>query len=72
MVKFQLNWRLRLRQEFDIADLAVNSLHGASTPEQAEKEISKFFPNEYTVGLLKPGLTAEQKGEFFGFVLMFY
>lgn len=51
------------RQEFDIEGVPINSLHGASTPGQAEKELAKFFPMEQTVALLKPGLTDEQKSE---------
>lgn len=54
-----------MRQEFDVAEASVNALHGASTPEQAEKELSKFFPMEQTVALLKPGMTPEQRGENF-------
>lgn len=52
-----------MRNEFDLAEVPVNSLHGASTPGQAEKELAKFFPMEQTVALLKPGLTDEQKAE---------
>lgn len=50
-----------MRSEFDIPDLKINSLHGASTPEQAEKELKFFFPMEQTVALIKPGLAAEKK-----------
>ncbi len=52
-----------LRNEFDVSESAVNSLHGASTPEQVQKELSKFFPMEQTVAALKPNLSAEQKEE---------
>lgn len=52
-----------LRADFDVPDCPVNALHGASTPGQAEKELSKFFPMQQTVALLKPGLTDEQKAE---------
>lgn len=51
------------RHEFDVAEVSVNSLHGATTAEQAEKELSKFFKMEQTVAFLKPGLAAEQKEE---------
>lgn len=52
-----------LRKEFDVAESKVNSLHGATTAEQAEKELKKFFPMQQTVAILKPGLTPEQKDE---------
>ena len=41
----------------------MNALHGASSVEQAEKELAKFFPMEQTVAVLKPGLTPEKRGE---------
>jgi len=52
-----------LRSEFDISTLKINSLHGASTPEQAEKELKFFFPIEQTVAIIKPGLAPEQRQE---------
>lgn len=52
-----------LRKEFDIPNLAINSLHASSTPQQAQQELAKFFPIEQTVALLKPGLNDEQKAE---------
>lgn len=54
-----------MRQEFDVTEVPVNALHGASTAEQAEKELSKFFPMEQTIALLKPGMTPENRGEYF-------
>lgn len=51
------------RQEFDIPEAPINSLHGASTPEQAHKELTRFFPIEQTVAALKEHLTPEQKTE---------
>lgn len=52
-----------MRQEFDVTEVPVNALHGASTAEQAEKELSKFFPMEQTIALLKPGMTPENREE---------
>lgn len=52
-----------MRSEFDVATSSVNQLHGASTQEQAEKELAKFFPMEQTVAVLKPGLAPEKKAE---------
>ncbi len=42
-------------------DMHINALHGASTPEQADRELKKFFPIEQTIALIKPGVTKEQK-----------
>ena len=54
-----------MRCDFDVPTSSINSLHGPSTPEQAEKELEKFFPiNEQTVALIKPGLSIEQKSKF--------
>jgi nucleoside diphosphate kinase len=52
-----------LRNEFDIDSLPINSLHGASTQEQAEKELKRLFPMEQTIALLKPGLKPEETEE---------
>ena len=51
----------RFRHEFDIPNIAVNSLHGASTPAQAEKELNEFFSMEQTVALIKPGVDPEKR-----------
>ena len=45
-------------------DMHINALHGASTPEQADRELKKFFPIEQTIALIKPGVSREQKGNF--------
>jgi hypothetical protein len=50
-----------LRHEFDVENSPVNALHGASTPEQAERELQRFFPVEQTLAVLKPGLSPEKK-----------
>ncbi len=54
----------RLRNEFQTPDMHINALHGASTPEQADRELKKFFPIEQTIALIKPGVSKEQKGNF--------
>ncbi len=53
----------RLRNEFDVDSLKVNSLHGPTTKEQAQKELSKFFPMEQTIAVIKPDLPAEKRKE---------
>ncbi len=52
-----------MRNEFDVSTSSVNSIHGATTQEQAEKELAKFFPIEQTVAVIKPGLSPEKKGK---------
>ena len=51
-----------LRNEFDVKTSPVNALHGASTEEQAKKELDNFFGMEQTVAVIKPGLTQEKRG----------
>lgn len=52
-----------LRNEFQLENQKINALHGASTPEQAQRELKQFFPMEQTIAVLKPGLTQQQKDE---------
>ncbi|CAF0729697.1 unnamed protein product [Brachionus calyciflorus] len=52
-----------LRNEFDVEGSPINSLHGPSTPEQAQKELEAFFPIEQTVAILKPGLSPDKRAE---------
>ncbi len=65
-----------MRSEFDVSSSSVNALHGASSVEQAEKELAKFFPMEQTVAVLKPGLTPEKKSfyklKYFSIFFIFY
>lgn len=63
-LKFYLNPFISLRNEFDIPSSPINSLHGASTPEQAKRELELFFPIEQTVALIKPGLTPDKKSSW--------
>jgi len=50
-----------LRSEFDVSESPVNALHGASSVEQAEKELNFFFPMEQTIALIKPGLPEDKR-----------
>ena len=52
-----------MRHDFDVEEISVNALHGASTQEQAKREMEMFFPLETTVAVMKPGLTPEQKSK---------
>lgn len=52
----------RLRKEFDVDSSPVNPLHGATTPEQVNKEMELFFPMEETIALIKPTLNKDKRG----------
>lgn len=51
------------RKEFDIVDAKINSLHGAKTKAQANRNIQFFFPEERLLVILKPKLTDSQRGK---------
>lgn len=59
------------RNEFDVLSSGVNPIHGASTVEQAEREITMFFPVEQTVAVIKPGLSSDKKSKFYLFLIFF-
>ena len=52
-----------IRAKFGSEDPENNVVHGASSEEQAEKEIEFFFPKEQTVAMIKPN-AIESKGKF--------
>ncbi|CAF1461912.1 unnamed protein product, partial [Adineta steineri] len=52
-----------LRNEFDIVDAKINSLHGARTQAEANRNLQFFFPEERILVILKPNLTDQQKTE---------
>ncbi|XP_073767548.1 thioredoxin domain-containing protein 6 isoform X2 [Danio rerio] len=43
-----------LRAQFSVENSSINQLHGSSSSEEAEKEISFFFPPEDTLAVIKP------------------
>jgi nucleoside diphosphate kinase len=49
------------RNEFDIVDAKVNSLHGPRTRAEANRNLHFFFPEERILAVLKPNLTDQQK-----------
>ncbi|KAM4626140.1 thioredoxin domain-containing protein 6 [Discoglossus pictus] len=52
-----------LRARFTPKDTAINQLHGSSSPLEAEKEISFFFPVEHTLAAIKPDALEEHRDE---------
>ena len=51
----------RFRNEFDIVDAKINSLHGARSHAEANRHLSFFFPEERLLVVLKPNLTDQQR-----------
>ncbi|XP_053554723.1 thioredoxin domain-containing protein 6 [Bombina bombina] len=52
-----------LRARFTTNDTTINQLHGSSTFEEAQKEISFFFPVEQTLATIKPDALEEHRDE---------
>jgi hypothetical protein len=51
------------RNEFDIVDAKINSLHGPQTHAEANRNLQFFFPEERILVILKPNLTDQQRGK---------
>ncbi|NWI94750.1 TXND3 protein, partial [Pitta sordida] len=43
-----------LRAQYAVDNVPINQLHGSSTPDDAQKELEFFFPQEQTFALIKP------------------
>ncbi|XP_064419268.1 thioredoxin domain-containing protein 6 [Latimeria chalumnae] len=52
-----------LRAQFAMESSSINDLHGSSDPNEAEKELSFFFPVEKTFATIKPDIKQDQKAE---------
>ncbi|XP_030066694.1 thioredoxin domain-containing protein 6 [Microcaecilia unicolor] len=52
-----------LRAEFSPKKCEINQFHGSSSEEEAERELSFFFPVEYTLATIKPDALAEHQDE---------
>ncbi len=52
------------RHDFDIADVKINSLHGAETRAEATRNLQFFFPEEHIFVILKPNLTDQQRCKY--------
>ncbi|XP_031714377.1 thioredoxin domain-containing protein 6-like isoform X2 [Anarrhichthys ocellatus] len=51
-----------LRAQFAVENEPINQLHGSESPEEAEREISFFFPKQHTLAVIKPD-AMNQHGE---------
>ncbi|XP_074996838.1 thioredoxin domain-containing protein 3 [Calonectris borealis] len=52
-----------LRAQYAINNIPIGQLHGSSTPDDAEKELQFFFPQEHTLALIKPAAAKEHKDD---------
>uniref|UniRef100_A0A3Q3AHN2 Nucleoside diphosphate kinase B n=1 Tax=Kryptolebias marmoratus TaxID=37003 RepID=A0A3Q3AHN2_KRYMA len=50
-----------LRARFAAESEPINQLHGSSSPEDAEREISFFFPKQHTLAVIKPDAMEEHR-----------
>lgn len=53
---------ISLRAQFAVENNPVNQLHGSASHEEAEQEISFFFPRQQTLAVIKPDAMQEHKG----------
>uniref|UniRef100_A0A8C4KGA7 Nucleoside diphosphate kinase-like domain-containing protein n=1 Tax=Dromaius novaehollandiae TaxID=8790 RepID=A0A8C4KGA7_DRONO len=53
-----------LRAEYAVDSIPLDQLHGSSSPDDAQKELQFFFPQEHTLALIKPAAVKEHKGKF--------
>lgn len=66
-------WRLcpssiSLRAQFAVENHPINQLHGSASQEEANREISFFFPQQQTLAVIKPDAMREHKGPCMSFV----
>lgn len=59
-----------LRAQFAVENHPINQLHGSTSQEEAEREISFFFPQQQTLAVIKPDAMQEHKGAFTCFTKM--
>ncbi|XP_042075113.1 thioredoxin domain-containing protein 6 isoform X1 [Haplochromis burtoni] len=50
-----------LRAQFAVENKPINQLHGSGSREEAEREISFFFPKQQTVAVIKPDAMEEHR-----------
>uniref|UniRef100_A0A8B9TQ91 NME/NM23 family member 8 n=1 Tax=Anas platyrhynchos TaxID=8839 RepID=A0A8B9TQ91_ANAPL len=51
-----------LRAQYALDNVPINQLHGSSSPNDAQKELEFFFPQEHTLALIKPDAAKKHKG----------
>ncbi|XP_065521455.1 thioredoxin domain-containing protein 3 [Lathamus discolor] len=52
-----------LRARYAVSNVPIAQLHGSSTPDDAQKELEFFFPQEHTLALIKPAAAAKHKDD---------
>ncbi|XP_051624545.1 thioredoxin domain-containing protein 3 isoform X1 [Manacus candei] len=52
-----------LRAQYAVDNVPINQLHGSSTPDDAQKELEFFFPQEQTFALIKPEAVKTHKDD---------
>ncbi|XP_067148542.1 thioredoxin domain-containing protein 3 [Apteryx mantelli] len=52
-----------LRAEYAFDSTPLDQLHGSSSPDDAQKELQFFFPQEHTLALIKPAAVKEHKDD---------
>ncbi|XP_009330686.1 PREDICTED: thioredoxin domain-containing protein 3 [Pygoscelis adeliae] len=50
-----------LRAKYAVNNIPIDQLHGSSTPNDAQKELQFFFPQEHTLALIKPAAAKKHK-----------
>lgn len=51
-----------LRAKFAVENEPINQLHGSANPEEAERELNFFFPQQQTLAVIKPDALEEHRG----------
>ncbi|XP_049672695.1 thioredoxin domain-containing protein 3 [Accipiter gentilis] len=52
-----------LRAKYAVSNIPIGQLHGSSTPDDAQKELQFFFPEEHTLALIKPAAAKKHKDD---------
>ncbi|XP_072709777.1 thioredoxin domain-containing protein 6-like isoform X1 [Ciconia boyciana] len=52
-----------LRAKYAVNNIPIDQLHGSSTPDDAQKELQFFFPQEHTLALIKPAAAKKHKDD---------
>ncbi|KAM6412353.1 thioredoxin domain-containing protein 3 [Pluvialis apricaria] len=52
-----------LRAKYAVNNIPIGQLHGSSTPDDAQKELQFFFPQEHTLALIKPDAAKKHKDD---------
>uniref|UniRef100_A0A8B9ZUF3 NME/NM23 family member 8 n=1 Tax=Anas zonorhyncha TaxID=75864 RepID=A0A8B9ZUF3_9AVES len=52
-----------LRAQYALDNVPINQLHGSSSPNDAQKELEFFFPQEHTLALIKPDAAKKHKDD---------